>query len=226
MKFKELAWGSFLFKHVAGDVFYQPIASNEGFLNTLRTDPSLGEFQKLRDFLVHYGVPWARKDLANQYLAIWPKLKPFVSEILNERLENCEFSQTRIHDNITAAFDILLRGTWGSDTVVSKVLHFFNTELFMMIDIPIMSHYKKYGSSGYLEFLKLMQGNAQEVLADFKQLELPGTPQGYLSKMLNYKSIRPLTKLIDDFNWVTITKKWPIAPPYELLDLFFRKEKV
>jgi hypothetical protein len=223
MKFKELAWGAFVFKNGYGDIYdYQKIALDGAFLGRLRSEPSIDEFQRLRDFLVHYGVPWAPKSLAQQYQSVWPSLRPFLHELSTERLETCIFEETRIQEEIVAVFDALLHKTWGSYTVVSKVLHLFNTDLFVMVDGPIMTEYKKTGSRGYVEFLQEMQREVCELLQDFKQLGLPGTPHEHLSRMLDYQSVRPLTKLIDDYNWVTITKGWPNTPPDWLVGLFVR----
>jgi len=85
-----------------------------------------------------------------------------------------------------------------------------------MWDSNIQAAYgKSFGSRGYLEFLQEMQEKAEEIIADFQRLSLPGGPAEFLSAQLGYKGIRPLTKLLDDYNWVTITKGWPsIAPDW------------
>lgn len=188
----------------------------------LQTNPTLEDFEKLRDFLVHYGVPWAPKDLAHKHLSVWPSLRPHIQQLSTERLETCDFNNRQIRDEILAAFNCLLFGAWGAETVVSKVLHFFNVSLFVMIDSPLMMHFGKYGSRGYLEFLQNMQIKAAKILIDFQQLGFSGRPEEFLSRVLNYRSIRPLTKLIDDYNWVTISQGWPKTPPDWLLDLLIR----
>jgi len=172
---------------------------------------------------VHYGVPWTPKDLPQKHLSVWPRLQPHIQRLSSKRLEICDFSNRQIQDEILAAFNCLLFGTWGAETVVSKVLHFLNLHLFVMIGAPIMMHLGKYGPQGYLEFLHDMQREAVEVLNDFQKLGLSGRPEEFLSQMLNYSGIRPLTKLIDDYNWVTITREWPKTPPNWLFDLFVRK---
>ncbi len=224
MKFKELAWGAFIFKAGYRDyAIYQPLASDKDYLLRLQTNPSLEDFKKLREFLVHYGVPWTPKDLPQKHLSIWPRLQPHIQQLSSERLETCDFNNQQIRDEILAAFNCLLFGTWGAETVVSKVLHFLNLHLFVMIDAPIMMHFGRYGSQGYLEFLYDMQREAVEVLNDYQKLGLSGRPEEFLSQMLNYSGVRPLTKLIDDYNWVTITRAWPKTPPNWLFDLFVRK---
>lgn len=224
MTFKELAWGAFIFKAGYRDYsIYQPLASDKDYLLRLQTNPTLEDFKKLRNFLVHYGVPWAPKDLPQKHLSVWPRLQPHIQRLSTERLETCDFNSRQIQDEILAAFNCLLYGTWGAETVVSKVLHFLNLSLFVMIDSPIMIRFNKFGSQGYLEFLQDMQREAVEVLNDFQQLGLSAHLEEFLSHELNYSSIRPLTKLIDDYNWVTITRGWPKIPPDWLLDLFVRK---
>lgn len=218
MKFKDLAWGAFAFAGMTRKDYmspYQALATDSTFLSTLKTNPSINEFQRLRDFLTHFGVPWAPINLASQYMSIWSSLQPCISRLTSEILENSDFGQEDIADAVKAAYSYLQwPHVWGGDTVASKVLHFFNIQLFVMWDNDIQSNYgKPYGASGYLEFLKEMQNHAIEALIDFKQLNLPGTPSLYLSQQLGYTGVRPLTKLLDDYNWVTITKRWPSELP-------------
>jgi len=224
MKFKDLAWGAFAFAGMTRKDYmlpYKALATDSTFLSTLKTNPSINEFQKLRDFLTHYGVPWAPINLASQYMSIWPSLQPCISLLASEILESFDFEQVDIADAIKAAYSYLQwPNVWGGDTVASKVLHFFNIQLFVMWDNDIQSNYgKPYGASGYLEFLKEMQNHAIEAITDFKQLNLPGTPSLYLSQQLGYGGLRPLTKLLDDYNWVTITKGWPSELPDWLSNL-------
>lgn len=224
MKFKDLAWGAFTFAGMTRNDYmspYQDLTNDAIFLSTLKTNPSLDEFQRLRDFLTHYGVPWAPINLASQYLSIWPSLKPHISRLASETLESTDLEQEDIANSVKSAYSCLQwPNVWGGDTVASKVLHFFNIQLFVMWDNDIQIAYgKPYGASGYLEFLKEMQNHATEAITDFKQLNLPGTPSLFLSQQMGYEVIRPLTKLLDDYNWVTITKRWPSELPDWLLDL-------
>jgi hypothetical protein len=222
MKFRDFAWGAFIFKTGYDDnSIYQPLASDNNFLARLKTTSSLEDLENLREFLVHYGVRHAPKNLAEQYLKIWPRLQPHIQRLSDERLEICNFDNPQIQNEIRAAYNLLLLGAWGGDTTVSKILHFCNTSFFVMWDINIRTG--KFGPQGYIEFLQAMQREAVQVLEDFKRLGLPGRPEEFLSKALKYTSIRPLTKLIDDHNWVTITKGWPATPPDWLLGLLIRK---
>lgn len=225
MRFKDLAWGAFTFAGMTRNDYmspYQDLANDVRLLSTLQTNPSLDEFQRLRDFLTHYGVPWAPTNLASQYISVWLSLKPHISLLASETLEGSDLGQEDIADAVKAAYSCLQwPNVWGGDTVASKVLHFFNIQLFVMWDNDIQISYgKPYGASGYLEFLKEMQNHAKEAITDFKRLNLPNTPFQFLSQQIGYHGVRPLTKLLDDYNWVTITKGWPSALPDWLLSLY------
>ena len=60
MKFKELAWGAFTYKNVnkgtQGTTIYNELVSDIEFLKRLQTSPGLGDCERIRDFLVHFGV--------------------------------------------------------------------------------------------------------------------------------------------------------------------------
>jgi len=218
MKFRDLAWGAFAVRSTSYESAYQTMITDADFLARLQNEPSQADFEKIRWFLVNYGVHYARKNLAEQYSSIWPRLKPHIRRVANETLETCDLSGREIENEITAAYQCLDE-VWGGDTVISKVLHFLNTRLFIMWDNPIQLEYKMHSSYGYIEFLKVMQRHAIEITEDFKGLSLPGTPAEYLSQQLGYSYMRPLTKLIDDYNWITITRSWPKSMPRWLLVL-------
>lgn len=228
MKFRNLAWGAFIFAGMTKNDYmspYQELIADTEFLGKLQTEPSLSEFQRLRDFLTRYGVPWAPTNLANQYVSIWPRLKPYICRLASEAIESSALDQEDIANAIKAAYGYLQwPNVWGGDTVASKVLHFFNVRLFVMWDSDIQTAYgKPIGAEGYLGFLKDMQNHAKEAIADFQWPSLSDTVTQYLSQQLGYGGVRPLTKFIDDYNWVTITKGWSTAPPDWLTKLYSNK---
>lgn len=218
MRFRDLTWGALGFAAMTRSDYlapYQELATDVEFRKRLQGSPSVDDFQRLRDFLTHYGVPWAPTDLANQYMNIWPRLKPWVQQLANKSLAACDLSSKETAAAIKEAYAYLQwPHCWGGDTVASKSLHFFNIDLFVMWDSNIQTAYgKSFGPQGYVEFLQEMQDHAKKIIADFERLSLPGTPAEFLSRKLGYEGVRPLTKLIDDYNWVTITKGWPSALP-------------
>jgi len=220
VKFRDLAWGAFVFTKNDYPPTYDSLAADPGFLHRLRTDPSVDDFQRIRDFLTHYGVPWAPKGLAAQYMGVWPKLQPSIEKLSGFSLEQCDLGDPPIADAIETAYKLLQNPhVWGSDTVASKILHFFNVHLFMMWDTPIWSYSRQLGIKTYVDFLRLMQQRALEIMADYQTLSLPGNPAEYLSKKLGYTYTRSLSKYLDDYNWITITAKWPKCCPEWLLKL-------
>lgn len=229
VKFRDLAWGALVYanftKDSQGERIYDSLVSDKTFLKRLQENPSLHDFEKLRDFLVHFGVHQAPKTLPQQHLRLWPQLKPHVKLLRNEILEMCDLSDSKMQNAIKSAFGYLQwPNTWGGDTVASKVLHFFNVRLFVIWDSNIQSAYRKpFGPEGYLEFLSEMQIKAREAVKDFKQLLLPGSPESFLSQRLGYPTTRPLTKFVDEYNWISITKGWPSGLPDWLLDLYTQK---
>jgi len=94
-------------------------------------------------------------------------------------------------------------------TAISKILHLFNPEIFVMWDKNIREKYgAKEEAKGYLDFLKSMQAEVKKVLEEkakekecnIKEVieeicrELP-------SKKLGQKYRKTLAKLIDEYNW-------------------------
>jgi len=225
MDFRELAWGAFIWMHLNKDTWgfsdYNRLTSNKEFLLRLQNNPSLEDFEELRGFLVHFGVHQAPKRLAEQYISIWSLLKPHIELLRGQTLESCDFSKSEIREAISSAFGYLQwPHLWGGDVVASKVLHFFNIELFVMWDTGIQISYGKMGTSGYVEFLETMQSHAVSINESFRKLFLPGSPAEYLSNQLSYELAKSLTKFLDDYNWVVITKKWPNTIPDWLMGLF------
>lgn len=221
MKFNELAWTAFIYAKLNGiNTAYEAMVRDKELLKRLQEKPSVNDFQRLRDFLVHFGVHVTPINYAEQLLPLWPKLRPRVKALVGENLETCNLNSPEICAKISSVYDCLYYGAWGGDTVVSKVLHFFNIYLFPMWDFEISVEYAtKMGSSGYLEFLKAMQQHALEAIEDFHQRNLPEQPAEFLSQKLGHTFSRPLTKFLDDYNWVTITRKWPPNIPNWLSDL-------
>ncbi|MBI4181311.1 MAG: hypothetical protein HY528_05205 [Chloroflexi bacterium] len=120
-------------------------------------------------------------------------------------------------EDVTGAFN-WFGGTWGGDTVASKVLHLLNPNLFVMWDMGISGNLS--GAVGYLKFLKKMQVEAEEASQDFQMLGYPGTPAQFIASNLGARYTKTLAKLIDEYNWVTVTRRWPTTVPQWLLSCF------
>jgi len=223
---REVAWAAYVvWQRSGGSPDYQPLATDQAFIARLQTGPTLADFKTLRRFLVDFKVQRVPKNLAAQYLPLWPRLKPHVQQLAGQRLERCNLNNAAIENAIKGAYD-WFGLSWGGLTTRSKVLHFFNTGLFVMWDRAISKYHGRKGDSqAYLAFLRVMQGEAIEVLKDFGARGLRGHPEVWLSGQLGYKGVRPLTKLIDDYNLVTIRdgldidRQWPSNAPHWLARL-------
>jgi hypothetical protein len=226
MRLHKLAWGAFLHDDVRSPRDrYGELASDGKFLARLQRQPLLPDFDRLREFIVHYGVHTAPKDLGSQYALVWPRLRPHIRRLAGVRLENCGFSSTTITSAIESAYDCLKwPETWGGDTAASKALHFLNSSLFVMWDEDIQMHYaSRFSANTYVDFLRVMQSHALEALKDYEALgtkrNLPKSLPRFLPRKLGYGYVRPLTKVLDDYNWTTTTRHWPDDIPKWLLDL-------
>jgi hypothetical protein len=225
MKFRDLAWGAFLYRNrnrgTHGERIYNDLIGDNKFLGRLQDNPLLDDFERIRDFVAHFGVHWIPKAFAKEHLLpLWPTLKPHIIALAEETLETVDFSNPPIQEAIIRAFNWPFE-VWGSDTVRSKVLHFFNVRLFVMWDNRISDPYH-VGGEGYLEFLRQTQIQAREAIADFEKLHDSSSVEAFLSEKLGYETKRPLTKLIDQYNWITISEGWPCSPPDWLLDFYLK----
>lgn len=227
MKFKDLAWGAFLYANANrgtyGERIYDKLVSDIEFLKRLQDNPSISDFEEIRDFVAHFGVRFIPKNFAEAHLTpIWPARRPNVQALARESLETVNLSDPAIRHALVGVFEWPY-WVWGGDTVKSKVLHFFNIHLFVMWDDEISGTY--VGAEGYLEFLKQMQTEAREVIVDFQKLYPSSHIESFLSEKLGYGTHRPLTKFIDQYNWITITKGWPNSLPSWLIDLYMERNE-
>lgn len=221
--FARLAWGAFVFASLTTskdsqepDPAYQRVIRDTALLRRLQNEPGLEDFRVLREFLTKYGVPFARKDLPSQLASIFPDIQPTIGS-----LASCSLAKTdlaKVKQEIVTCYEFLTGPrVWGGDTVASKLLHFFNPDLFTMWDDSIKNKIPGTGVDRYLTFLKCSQESAQRTIEDFKRRQQQESLEYYLSQRLGYRTTRPLTKFIDDCNWVFITKNWPETPPSWLL---------
>ena len=222
MRFRELAWGAFLYANAnrgtAGERIYDELIADISLLNRLQHQPELDDFQKIRDFIAHFGVHQIPTNFAAQELSpLWPTLSSHILTLADESLETADLDSPHIREAISVVFNWPI-WTWGSggSTVKSKVIHFFNVRLFMMWDEGISRPY--FGPEGYAQFLRDMQTEAREAIADFHVLYPSANIEAFLSQNLGYTAQRPITKFIDQYNWITIARGWPRNPPQWLLE--------
>ncbi|MEM2179118.1 MAG: hypothetical protein QXI49_07555 [Candidatus Methanomethylicaceae archaeon] len=135
--------------------------------------------------------------------------KEAFQKLLNKSLLNINFDNEEIKNAIKKVYNSVKIKHIGA-TAISKILHLLNPELFVMWDDDIRKKYKVAGNEkGYLEFLKLVKREIEEVIEDkakkircskeeiIKRIcqELPSNKLGK-----EYKR-KSLAKLIDEYNW-------------------------
>lgn len=73
---------------------------------------------------------------------------------------------------------------------------------------------------GYCVYLQIMQHVANQLYQRFRSADLNPPagvnqdPANYLSIQMNYSPYKTMAKYLDEYNWVTITKKAPVPPSW------------
>lgn len=129
-----------------------------------------------------------------------------------------------------------------SDTSVSKILHILRPSLFVMWDNEIRNYYvgdnrdgiKTYGPEAYIYFLRTMQKFTKELKKQSPEIvsklnqSLKMLYEGNLEQIKNESEKKdmkewieflaekgkPLTKFLDEYNWITITRHVKIPPAW------------
>jgi len=171
-------------------------------------------------FLVQWGMMGRtinRKDVD------WGKLskqlresKEVFKKLDNKSLLEINLEDEEIAKSIKKAYNSA-KVKYIGPTAVSKILHLFNPELFVMLDDEIRKEYECGGSAeGYLEFLKKMKEEIEEAIEEkagedkcSKKEAVEKICTGLPSDKLGEKyKKKTLAKLIDEYNWWVAHKKF------------------
>lgn len=160
------------------------------------------------------------------------ELQPHLRSLQTFGIENIPFDQqirTKNQITVGALIERCYTRFWNighnfGPTATSKLLHILHPELFIMWDGEILKHYhKRYrrvsgSGTGYLAFLRIMRETADQIYGAFHnaQLNPPAqvnqTPANYLSTQMAYNPPKTMAKLLDEYNWVTITHRITVPP--------------
>lgn len=228
--FKELSWAALLFPISGWDEAYKELFEDNSFLSRLHSKPnsiSKDEFKKkvVTGFLNKWAcritdssVTPAKKRLI--------ELQNFFNVINRDSIQDLNFDSTvkisgenykkdevisHIYAEISKTEDFGL-------TSISKLMHVMNAKLFVMWDRKIFQYYKKRSNKikdtgeGYVEFLKEVKKLASDVIRDFRAHGKTGNPESYLFRKLNLTVSKTLAKLLDEYNWIKITKEIELPP--------------
>lgn len=120
-------------------------------------------------------------------------------------LDNSVFDATEL------AFDRLTSIRGVGPTTASKILGVLYPRFFVMWDTPIQRVYFNWAQCNgraYVTFMKEMQNSALSIVADARKQEREiGDPAETISKEICQKPPFPLAKFINDYVWLTVTRK-------------------
>ena len=228
--FNELAWAALIYwaasygGNIEGDKPYVDLMQMQEILCRLRESPQELELDEIKGSLVKFLNEW-RSMLSNS--------SEMLARIKNGLVESiphlsclsdtpiAEFNLSAGSDAIRGFFDELLQVKGIGPTSAAKIAHILRPQLFVPWDRDICSHFEKEklipkGGDGraYVEFLHVAQGSVLDVIADFRSSHPGQEPDNYLSRKLNCPIAKSMAKFIDEYNWITITKKLPVPPPW------------
>ncbi len=223
MDFNQLAWGAVCFYYRSlGDNKYSKIMRNTEFLTRLRREPlniSAIEFEETvlldhvnienYDLLIGHG-------LARNVLDKIIELQPEIYYLEDTTLLECDLSNRDVTDKINRIYSSVysINGLWL--TGVSKIVHLLNDKLFPLLNLNISKHFGLLeGDTNLIQWVRISQQNAVEVVEDFQKQKLPGAPEKFLSEKLGYIRNgyeKSLVKFLDEFFWLRFGDSLPVPP--------------
>jgi hypothetical protein len=225
LNFNDIAWAAVGFYYRSGaDRKYCKIMGDTQFLEKLRQTPfeiSPSEFEQ-KVLLDHVNI--SRYDLlvghklTERLLEKIIGLQPDVSALQDLTLLDSNLSDSNVTDRIKRIYSMLssVPGIWI--TGVSKMAHLLNNKLLVMLNLDISTHFGLLeGSTGLIDWLKLLQNSARQVTNDFHDRGFSGTPEEYISEKLGYTGHgchKPLIKYLDEYYWLRFADTLPIPPPW------------
>ncbi len=225
MQFNEVAWGAVCFYYRSvGDNKYSRIMRDTEFLSKLRMAPieiNVAEFERkvILDYIniESYDLLVGQR-FASKILAKIVDLQPELTLLVDISLTDCDLSSSNLVGKIARVYDMLysVNGLWL--TGVSKIAHVLNDRLFPLINLEISDYFNIIdGRSGLVQWLRVTQQAAREVIADFDEQRLADSPQQFLSDKLGYTERghqKSLIKFIDEYLWLCLGDHLPVPPKW------------
>jgi hypothetical protein len=223
MNFNQLAWGAVCFYYRSlGDNKYSKIMRDTDFLTRLKREPasiSAVEFEEKvlldhvnienYDLLIGHGLA---RNVLDKIIELQPQTLP----LENATLLDCDLSDRSITNKINIIYTTMytVNGLWL--TGVSKIVHLLNDKLFPLLNLDISKHFGLLeGDTNLIQWVRITQQNAREVVADFRKQRLPDSPEKFLSEKLGYTRYgyeKSLVKFLDEFFWLRFGDSLPIPP--------------
>jgi len=229
---KKFAWKTFLFHTWNSNDGYIKLMKDDRFTEQMwNSSPELEEpkyiAERIIKFLGSYGchTPNSPAVVCGLVKAI-ENTACYLRELAEYTIENVDFDREvktqgggesktvkDIVEHLYKKFDEIPRiGT----TSTGKIMHVLQPKLFIMWDKGIRDNYSiSENSIGYYRFLTRIKTRAKAIDSVFQGLypDQRQTPATYLSQKFNIDPHKTLTKFIDEYNWMTITKSTTVPPP-------------
>ena len=223
MNFNQLAWGAICFYYRSlGDNKYSKVMRDTEFITRLRREPfniNAIEFEEKvlldhinienYDLLIGHG-------LARNVLDRIIELQPEIYSLEDAALLECDLSDHNVTNKINRIYSSVysINGLWL--TGVSKIVHLLNDKLFPILNLNISKYFRLLeGDTNLIQWVRISQQNAVEVVADFQKQRLLGAPEKFLSEKLGYIRNgyeKSLVKFLDEFFWLRFGDSLPIPP--------------
>ena len=168
--------------------------------------------EKTYAYIIRFLQIWGVRSAANispEHLCskiqdLKPQLLQLNIDLLNANLDSLNKQIRDVFDQIKAVRHV-------GPTSASKILHILVPRLFVMWDGEIARNYRvSTDSQGYVEFLRKSQNLLMSLMRQYRSL---GIAQPELELVNKYG--KPLTKLLDEYNWLSI--RIPVLKNIELM---------
>ncbi len=223
VNFNDLAWAAVCFYYRStADRKYCQIMGDITFIEKLRQMPfeiTPSEFEQ-KALLDHVNISsydlLVGHKLAEVLLEKITGLQPDLSALQDMSLLSCDLSDNDTTDRIKRIYTILssVPGVWI--TGVSKIAHLLNSRLLVMLNLDISNHFGLLeGSTGLVDWFKIMQNHARQITQDFHDQGFSGTPEEFISEKLGYTRLgchKSLVKFLDEYYWLRFADNLPIPP--------------
>lgn len=236
---KDLEWATFLYNAMGEDILYMEDSVKVSEALKMGTPG-----KSIVDFLNHWRmrIP-KKKNKIDEEIDYWysSQGKELFDDLPFSLLE-INLNDTDTKKKVSELYSSLYR-EYIRDTSTSKILHIIKPDLFVMWDNKIRMHYleeapkeiEPSGASAYIYFLKKMQFEAKSLKDEDKSLasrlseNLKKLYEGILAntsnneykaklsnaiKVLGTQGGRPITKFLDEYNWVKVSKNAAIPPSW------------
>lgn len=232
---ENLEWATFLYNVMGEDTFYFEDSENvrEGLNDG-------GPGKAVADFLNHWRMRISSNKVSSEINRWYCNEKDLINSF-SESLLDINLDDNANIKKISDLYEKLCNIDKIKDKGASKILHLIKPELFIMWDNLIREHYLKNngvkglrGTFAYISFMKKMQNiavslydkdrNITQSLSSNLVMLLSGKlnrltkdeEKQRLQKAIDWlkKDEKQITKYLDEYNWIVITRKIAIPPAW------------